>query len=389
MSSYVSAHNLSLCSVDGSILFSDFNFSIGKEKIGLVGKNGLGKTSLLRLLMKEIPYDRGDLLIQGKLAYMPQNTNKFLTLTVAEILNIKDKLDSLEKAECGLATAKDFEIIEGSWDLKNEITQILEKVHLSFLGFERLGSTLSCGEMMRILFAKPDLILLDEPTNNLDAKSKKLFLEIINTFQNGVLLVSHDRELLNTMDKIFEISNLGLKTYGGNYNFYLEQRAIENDAAQKQIQSADEFLKRQKLISQQVKERQEHKSSRGKKSISKGGFSRIEIGKRKDTSEATIKKLTNTQEEILKSATDFLEKSKEKLREEYKIFIDMEESKIPNSKQMLILRDINYKYESSKDFLWTENINIEIIGNKRIAICGENGAGKTTLIKIITRGCPT
>ena len=120
MSSLVSAHGLSMCLPDGTPLFQDFNFHIGKEKVGLIGKNGIGKSTLLRIIANEIEPTTGKIQVSGKISYLPQKTNDFSNDTIANILNVDKKLAALNKAEQGIATIDDLNLITDDWDLKNE-----------------------------------------------------------------------------------------------------------------------------------------------------------------------------------------------------------------------------------------------------------------------------
>lgn len=390
MSSLVSACSISASLPDGALLFQNFSFSLLKgEKVGLVGKNGVGKTTLLRLLKGEIEPQTGQIKSNGKISYLPQKIEDFSSCSLAEILNIQHKLDSLSRAEQGNASEQDILSIGEDWDLKNQIEIILQNLHLEYLNLKRIGSTLSGGELMRALFArvlleKPDLILMDEPTNNLDSESKSQFFEALESSKAGMLIVSHDRELLNKMDKIFEISNLGLKLFGGNFDFYLVQRKIETEAAQEVLQNAQEEFKSQKTTAQKTREKQEKRNARGDAKIEKLGVPRVMLGAMTDRAQRTTARLKDVHETRVKEAQEKLNEAKENIRDSLSIHIDIEKSKIPPTKEMIICKNLNFKYQGDQNLLWKQNLNIELIGNKRVAIFGKNGSGKSTFIKLIT-----
>ena len=390
MSFVISAQALSACLPDGEFLFQNFYFNIGHEKVGLIGKNGIGKSTLLKIITKEMEPHSGTITTNGKIAYLPQKLNNFSGQNIASILNIELKLNALNKAELGLATENDLNIIQDDWDFKNEVNTVLMLLHIEYLNLNRLAETLSGGELTRILFArllleKPDFLVLDEPTNNLDSDSKRQIFNFLDSYNKGMLIVSHDRELLNKMDKIIEISNLGLKTYGGNFDFYLNECKIEDEAAAHKLQNAEEKFKKQKKLAKEIHDKQFHKLALGKKIEMRGGLSALEIGYKKRAAENSAAKIKNVHEEKTEKYLQQIETEKENIREKYNINIDIEESKIPANKEMVICKNVNHKFIDSNEFLWKKNINIEIIGNKRVSILGKNGSGKTTLIHLITK----
>lgn len=390
MSYLISVQGLSYCLPDGASVFRDFYFHLGQEKVGIVGKNGIGKTTLLKLIARELEPSSGSIFTNGKVSYLKQKSTDFSNQTVAEILQVDKKLSALKKAEKGLATPEDVLVIDDSWDLEFEIDRVLSDVNLSYLTLERMGSSLSGGEMMRCLFArvlleKPDLILMDEPTNNLDAQSKSQFYESLKVTKAGMLIVSHDRELLNKMDGIIEISNLGLKFYGGNFDFYLEQRKMEDMAALNKLQSHQEKYSKQKQQEQDTKEKQAHRTAHGEKRSRHEGMSPLEIGFKQGRSQKTTARLQETHEKTTERLKQELENQKENLRDHHAISIDIKSSKIPARKKMIVCQNLNFRYPNTEQDLWKRALSFEVIGNIRMAVSGKNGSGKTTLIQLITK----
>lgn len=390
MSQLIFVQGLSYKLPDGTPVFNDFNFHFSYEKVGIVGKNGVGKTTLLKLIAKKLEPSAGTILINGKVSYLPQKITDFSNQTLGEILQVDQKMSALKRAEQGNATPFDILLIGDDWNLEFEIQKILSELNLSYLRLDRMGHSLSGGEMMRCLLArlfleKPDLILLDEPTNNLDLDSKSQFYESLKETKAGMLIVSHDRDLLNLMDGIIEISNLGLKYYGGNFDFYVQQRKVEDAAALNKLQSQQEQYLKQKKLEQATKEKQVRKTSQGEKRAVKENMSPLEIGARMDQSQKTSARLKQKQENITIQLKENVEKQKENLREQHAIQIDIKSSKIPSRKRMLVCQNLNFKYPNSDHDLWKKPLNLEILGNTRVAIAGKNGSGKTTLIQLITK----
>jgi ATPase subunit of ABC transporter with duplicated ATPase domains len=153
------------------------------NKSALIGDNGTGKTTLLRIIAGEIQPDEGTVVREGSLAYFPQDFSIYNDNTVAEVLSVKEKLLSLEKILEGNSTEADYEILNDEWDLKERITEIFFEAKLEGINLERKFDTLSGGEKSRLLFAslllnKPDFALLDEPTNHLDSESRNILYSL-------------------------------------------------------------------------------------------------------------------------------------------------------------------------------------------------------------------
>ncbi len=389
MTPLISVHDLSYQQPDGTILFEHFTFSlVPHQKIGLVGKNGIGKSTLLKLLNQQLIPQSASIVRHGKISYLPQKIQDFSNSTVAQILNVDSKISALQKAELGLAAEKEFSIIQNDWDLMSEINILFTKLNINYITFERLGKTLSGGELMKALLArifleKPDLILFDEPTNNLDADSKNQFYEALKISQAGMLIVSHDRTLLNQMDSILEISNLGLKLYGGNFDFYTKERETENLAALHSAQAKEDLL--QKQIKQEAlsKQKQDRKSVHGKTRAVKEGMSVIERKSKMGSAQNTSARVSKVHEDKTAHLQSEHKIAQDKLRENYNIFIDIDPVKIPKNKKMIIVKNLNYQFSTVDKYLWQENLNFEVRGNTRVSFLGKNGSGKTTLLNLI------
>ncbi|WP_186645699.1 ABC-F family ATP-binding cassette domain-containing protein [Fluviispira vulneris] len=390
MSSLISVHDLAKNLPDGTLLFRNFNFNLGKEKVGIIGKNGIGKSTLLRILAGEMEYSAGSIVIEGKLSYLPQKIQDFSKFSIAQILNVEKKLNALQKADIGKATLDDLHEIDDDWDFMTHLQAILKSLELEDIDLQRLGESISGGELMHFLYARlllenPDIILFDEPTNNLDSAGKNHFYKALSSSRLGYLIVSHDRELLNKMDRIFEISNLGLRTYQGNYDFYLEERNKENEAALHKVTFAEERLKKQVKMEHVLLEKQEKRNVQGKKNIPNLGLPKIVLGRMKENAQNTTSRLKDIHADKTMEYSEAVQREKAELRDEYRIKIDIKKSNIPSTKEMIMCQNLNYRFSNANHSLWKENINFAVIGNKRVHLTGRNGSGKSTLLKLITQ----
>ena len=209
---------LTAATPDGRELFTNLDLTFGPHRTGLVGRNGTGKTTLLRIVMGEIAPKSGSLQIDGRIGVLRQSVSGS-DESVAEALGISAALARLSRIEAGNGSPEDFE--SADWTLDARIAQSLAAVRLPELDLDRPVATLSGGQRTRLslaslLLEQPDFLLLDEPTNNLDADGRTAVADLLRNWRGGAIVVSHDRDLLRGMDEIVELTTVGVKSYGGN-----------------------------------------------------------------------------------------------------------------------------------------------------------------------------
>lgn len=379
--------NLSYSSPSGERLFEDISFNFSNRKIGIVGKNGIGKTTLLRLIVGNLEPDSGAIQNKTKTAYMPQDYQIDPEKSASDVLGINKKLEAISKIKTGEQSEDFFNIIGEDWDIKDKTTEILGNLGMKNFDLDQKIKELSGGERMKVVFASllmqnADFLIMDEPTNNLDVQTKKILCKEIEKWKKGVLVVSHDRELLNLMEEIVEISEHGLKIYGGNYEFYFEQKRIENEAIEKQFNSAKQKFYADKKEALTVEKRQQRRNSRGKKRIDKLGLDKATINAMAGQANATTGKLKIKHEQKIRDSRNKLENIKSRITEDNQIFIEIPKSQIPNGKLVAEFKDITFSYKANEPLI--ENLSFTISGPERIALVGPNGSGKTTLVKLLT-----
>ena len=384
----VIANDISFEVRSGVSIFKNISVRLGSEKSGLVGRNGIGKTILLKLLVGEIEPTEGRIQRIGKISYLPQDYQLNLNQSVADALGITDKLEALKKIKEGKKDNDLIGLIGKDWDIHDRVLEKFEQLNIKNLALARPLDSLSGGEKTKVTLAKllisnPDFIILDEPTNNLDYSSRKIIYELIKNWEHGLLVVSHDRNILNLLDQILELSDIGLKIYGGNYDRYKEQKELEEQAAERQLSYAEQELKKTKRQAQKTKEKQQKRSSRGKKIRGKIGMSRSILGKMKETSETTTSRLQKLHLKRIDDAASGLEKAKEKISPENNIDVDLSGTSVPAGKLVAEMRDINFSYGDTGRLF--KNFNLALHGPIRLAINGPNGSGKTTLVKLMLK----
>lgn len=367
-------------------LFKNISLSFGNEKAGLVGSNGTGKTTLLRLIVGELTSPKGVVHVDGNIGYMPQNFVINQDQTIAEVFGIHHKIASLNKINAGLGDQNDFDIIGDTWDVVERAKELLHKCNLSELDLSRQIKTLSGGQITRVFFARLlmnecNFLILDEPTNNLDSESRLALYDVIKKFDGGLLIVSHDRQLLSLMDQIIELSQRGLKTYGGNYVDYTEQKRIEQEALEQDLVDAQKQLRKTKKTVQQSKERYDRRLSIGKKDGINSCQPKIFLGFFKNNAEKTKSKLEARTDKQLATVSDKLAIVKSKLEQKELLDFELEATRVHNTKLVLEIRNLAFSYLENNPVI--TNFNMTMIGPKRVSISGKNGSGKTTVLKLI------
>jgi len=367
-------------------LFKKLSLSFGCEKTGLVGSNGTGKTTLLKIIMGELSPQTGTVNISCKIGYLPQNFITNQDQTIAEVFGINQKISALERMNSGLCDQHDFEIIDDDWDVVERACKLLQQFNLGEMDLSRQIKTLSGGQLTRVFFArllmnKNDFLILDEPTNNLDSESRLALYDVIKNFNGGLLIVSHDRQLLTLMDQIIELSPLEVKTYGGNYSDYIEQKSIVLTAREQDLVDTQKQLSKIKKTVQMSKERYEQRASRGKKKGREGGIPKILLGAMKNHAEKTKSKLEAMTDKQIASAKNKLAIAKSKIEQQESLDFELEATRVYNTKLVLDIHNLIFAYPEHTPTIL--NFNMSLVGPKRIAIAGKNGCGKTTLLKLI------
>lgn len=379
--------NISFGFPGGNLLFNHINLSIPSHtKSALVGNNGMGKSTLLKILTGEIQPSDGSINIQGNIFYVPQMFGNFNHLAIAECLKVDQKLLALRKITAGEVDEMYFDILNDDWDIEERCQQALK--HWGLEGFElnQKLEDLSGGQKTKVFLAgiqisKPEIIILDEPTNHLDLEGRKLLYELIHKTDAAIVMVSHDRTLLNLVDTMFELSNQGISTYGGNYDFYAQQKQIEEEALHHDIHAKERALKRAKEKERETLERKQKLDARGKGKQEKSGVARIMMNTLRNNAEKNSSKLKAVHTEKINDISGDLRELRSSVRNADQMKVNFNDSGLHTGKILIAAEQINFSY--GKEKLWKDNLDLEIRSGDRICVKGANGSGKTTLIKLL------
>lgn len=382
------AENISYTFPSGKNIFNDLNFSLPEgEKAALVGDNGSGKSTLLRILTGPVQPDSGSVQITNHHWYIPQHFGQYDSFTIAQVLRVQDKIGALNEIEKGSADPLHFEILNDDWAIHERIRSALEQWGLPDLSPETRFKTLSGGQKTRVFLSgmmihKPKLVLMDEPTNHLDSSGHDMLRHAIRYPNRDYLVVSHDRELLNLCNPVYELSSLGMKTYGGTYSFYEEQKQVEMEAIEHQIHHSQQVIAEARQKHRETMERKQKLNARGEKKAKKENLPKIMLNTVRNRAEDSTTRLNETHEEKIIREVERLQKLKKQKRELKNIKINLSHSQLHNGKILFEADGINYAWPGSAP-LWKEPLRFVINSGDRIRVTGDNGSGKTTLIRLL------
>ncbi|MBP2446839.1 ABC-F family ATP-binding cassette domain-containing protein [Rhizobium leguminosarum] len=384
MPASITLSQVSWSAPDGRPLFSDLDLSFGTERIGLVGRNGVGKTTLLKLVSGEIKPHSGTVSVGGSLGILRQSVQVAADESIADLFGVTDALAVLQRAEAGEATAD--ELVSAEWMLPARIAAALNRTGLDAEP-QTLLAALSGGQRTRaglaaLVFTEPDFLLLDEPTNNLDRDGREAVIALISSWRAGAIIVSHDRELLESVDAIVELTSLGATRYGGNWSHYRQRKALELAAAEHDLADAEKRMTEVARKAQATAERQAHRDSTGRKMAAKGGIPRIMLGGMKERSETTGGDNARLADRRRAQALEEATAAREKIEILQPLSVTLPSTGLPASKTVLKMDGVTAGYRPGDPII--RDLSFDIAGPERIAVTGRNGSGKTTLLALVT-----
>ena len=369
---------------DGTTLLSSLTEQFDSQHTALVGRNGIGKSVLARLLAGELQPTAGRCIRSGPVFYLPQQVDRLPGETVASLARVKPILDALARIDAGSVDPQDFDLVADQWDLPARLKHALEQAGLANLDAATPAQQLSGGEAMRVallgaMLSSADFLILDEPTNHLDGQSRQALSEQLKQWKRGLIVVSHDRALLEQMDRIVELSSHGLRSYGGNYSFYAAARAAEQDSAQRDLDHARQALQREERAMREQRGRQQRRQAQGAREGKTANQAKILLGRQKERSENSGGRLQQRLEETRQQHRDQVRSAAELLREDATIRLQGPQLSAAAQRRVAQLEEVELPFAPPA----LRRIDLVITGQQRIGITGPNGSGKSTLLKVI------
>ena len=365
---------------DGTVQFRDLSATFGQGRTSIVGLNGSGKSTLLRLIAGELAPTTGTLSTSAPVSYLRQDLGRHPDATVADLLGIAEKTRALAAIGSGDVDERHFDTIGDDWDIGERALATLAELGVDGPRLDRLVSTLSGGERVLAALAglrleSAPITLLDEPTNNLDARARSRLYEAIERWPGTLVVVSHDRHLLDLVDDTAELRAGELALFGGGYTEFTEALRVEQDAAERMLRVAEQGLRAEKRQRVEAETALAHRARTAQKSYVEKREPRIVMRQRASSAEVSAAKLRGVHAGRLGDAGRAVDAAEARVREDRRIRIDLPGTEVPPARRVLQLGEPH---------------NLELYGPERLAATGDNGVGKTTLLAAIaTAAWPT
>ncbi|MFJ4578020.1 ABC-F family ATP-binding cassette domain-containing protein [Streptomyces echinatus] len=382
MSASLTCTSLSFTWADGTPVFDGLDVAFGPGRTGLVGVNGSGKSTLLKLLAGELVPADGGVKAAGEIGYLPQNVTLDTTLRVDQALGIAERRAALHAIEAGDVTDEHFETVGDDWDVEERALATLGELGLGHIGLDRTVGEVSGGEsvllrLAALLLRRPDILLLDEPTNNLDLYARRRLYQAVASWPGVLVVVSHDRELLDLVDQIAELRSGEVAWYGGNFSAYEEALAVEQEAAERMVRVAEADVRKQKRELADAQVKLARRKRYGQKMYEQKREPKIVMGARKRAAQESAGKHRIMHEERLAEARERLDDAVEAVRDDDEIRVDLPYTAVPPGRQVLTLENLETACHARVAGI------LDLRGAERIALVGRNGSGKTTLLRTV------
>ena len=428
MSRHIILDHISYAHPSQPPLFADLSAVFSAPLTGLIGDNGCGKTTLMRLILGELTPDSGSLAAPERMAYLPQDLGLGREQTLAELCGIAETLQALQAAESGEYSPELYEVIGDNWDVEERtlatlatygftpatlvdcdnpeaIRALFTRDMRSFSGGEAVIAALAS-----LMISDPEFILLDEPTNNLDSSAKAQLFTALEALPCPALIISHDRDLLERMNVIAELHAdrqglAHLRLFEGNYSTYRQALDTEQQAAQRRVTEAKnqvrsahrEWVQAQEIISKNMSR------------VWKDDQPDTILALAKDASRQAAAKLRVLRVGKQEQAQEAYQNAQDQVRIQEKIYAELSQQPLPAGRKVLELSRIDSAQVSRETFTVQQPTKVDFLhfspteansesqhgtpaerpehlilsGPEHLHITGANGSGKTTLLNAI------
>lgn len=382
---------------DGRTLFKNLTINLTQRRTAIVGKNGAGKSVLAALLHGDISPTKGYVQRASSIGYFSQISDRFLpsqSETIAELLGVSEVLTALDRVALGHCEPALFDVIGDNWNTHHDVVGKLRAINLPedpTMPVSKLsGGEYSKLKLLTLFESTHALLILDEPSNHLDLSGKQWLADKIHRYEGAIVLISHDRMLLNNMEEIWEAADQTLHIFGGNYDDYIRQKTAQQDALKRKLGVLMQQTKHLEKQAQHNYEKAQQRASAGNKQRKEGSQAKVLLDKKRDsaTKAASARsKNERTRTALIKEQTHQLTKqhsSQSLTNKPLRFYLDTHSTNISQviNKTAFSCDNVVLKFGSQKP------LSLRINANQKLHITGANGSGKSTLLKTLCGSLP-
>jgi ATPase subunit of ABC transporter with duplicated ATPase domains len=376
-------HGLDIALPDGRILFHDLHETFSAECVALIGANGSGKSSLGRVIAGLADPVRGRVERLVPVHYVEQQTGPVQAASLAALAGLAAPLDALRRLANGEARDEDFDLIGERWDLEARWQAMLDQAGLdeSMAPQALSGGQRTLLSLIGAFCSEAGLLVLDEPSNHLDRERRRFLIEQVQAWRQsgrGLLVISHDRELLEHADRTLEVHARGLRRYGGGWSLVDAQRGAELAAREIRLDRARAERKSAEAAMRVEAERAARRSARGARAKAAGGQPKIVLNalpqRAQQTDGARAERHAQRRQDLQQDVLDAFDAMDGALDRPSFPQLDL---RIPEGQAAVVLEELVTAFGPRQPLDWGAN------GAARIAIRGPNGCGKSTLLRTI------
>ncbi|QJU54247.1 ATP-binding cassette domain-containing protein [Herbiconiux sp. KACC 21604] len=370
---------------DGSVALDGLSGTFGHGRTALIGDNGTGKSTLLKLVAGLLQPSSGSIVTTGEVGYLPQTLTLDGDATIARLLGIAPVVTALRAIEAGDVAQHHFDAVGDDWDVEARAVEALARLDLAWMRdgtpagvapssavLDRTVGALSGGEAMLVAIAglrlrELPITLLDEPTNNLDREGRARVGALVDDWPGALVVVSHDLELLERVDATAELHGGHLTTFGGAYSAWRENLDREQSAAAQAARAAEQTLRAEKRQRVEAETKLARRARTARQAQLGGGIPRILAGGLANRAQASAGALRSGHDSRIDTAQAAVDRADARVREVQHIRLDLPDPAVPRGRRIAELRG-------------SDGIVVHLQGPERIALVGANGVGKTTLL---------
>ncbi|EOG3620748.1 ATP-binding cassette domain-containing protein [Pseudomonas putida] len=384
--SILTLDSVSLALPDGRLLFSNLNETFDQRRTGLVGRNGVGKSLLGQILAGQREPSSGHCRRLGPVHLLDQQVIE-RSATLADLAQVGPVIAALERIEQGSIQPHDFDTVGERWDIREQLQRQLQGHGLGQLDWRQPARSLSGGQAMRVALigawlSDADYLILDEPSNHLDSDARAQLLSMIEAWDRGLLVISHDRSLLAHMARIVELSSLGLQGYGGNYSIYAAQKANQTAQAQQHLARLKQAQLRQARELQRQREDLERHQARAGRQAKHANQAKILVDRQQERSQATAGKQRRDHRDAQQALVGKVRDAAREVEQDSAITLHAPTPQRHPGREVLALQALRLPRGTRKP------LDLRVCLGQRVGLIGANGSGKSTLLRLLNGELP-